>query len=260
MRRDRSRSWSRPTRKARRSTAPSRWWSGSRPPASVSITAWSASRLSVDALGDMIKNGRRGTLSGTLTIRGVQGHIAYPHLAKNPIHLAAPVLAELAATTWDDGNAYFPPTTFQCSNIHAGTGATNVIPGTLEVLFNFRYSTASTRESLVERLEAIVRRHGVEHSIAWTGHGKSFLTAPGRLVEVAAASIAAVTGRTPAAGRPRAARPTSVSIADILRRDRRARTGERHDPQARRARAGRRPRAASPRSTSASSSACWSAA
>jgi len=153
---------------------------------------------SVDALGDMIKNGRRGTLSGTLTVRGVQGHIAYPHLAQNPIHLAAPILAELAATKWDDGNAYFPPTTFQCSNIHAGTGATNVIPGTLDVLFNFRYSTASTRESLVERFEAIVRRHGVPHSIAWTGHGKSFLTAPGRLVDVAAASIAAVTGRTPA--------------------------------------------------------------
>ncbi|HET9046842.1 MAG TPA: succinyl-diaminopimelate desuccinylase, partial [Casimicrobiaceae bacterium] len=99
---------------------------------------------SVSALGDMIKNGRRGTLSGTLTVRGVQGHIAYPHLARNPIHLAAPALAELASTRWDDGNEYFQPTTFQCSNIHAGTGATNVIPGTLTVLFNFRYSTAST--------------------------------------------------------------------------------------------------------------------
>ena len=153
---------------------------------------------SVDRLGDMIKNGRRGTLSGTLTVKGIQGHVAYPQLARNPIHLAAPALAELAATHWDDGNDYFPPTTFQCSNIHAGTGATNVIPGTLDVLFNFRYSTASTRESLVERFEAIVRRHGVPHSIAWTGHGKSFLTAPGRLVDVAAASIAAVTGRTPA--------------------------------------------------------------
>jgi len=153
---------------------------------------------SVNALGDMIKNGRRGTLSGTLTVKGIQGHIAYPHLARNPIHLVAPVLAELAALRWDDGNAYFPPTTFQCSNIHAGTGATNVIPGTLDVLFNFRYSTASTRESLVERFEAIVRRHGVPHSIAWTGHGKSFLTAPGRLVDVAVASIAAVTGRAPA--------------------------------------------------------------
>jgi len=153
---------------------------------------------SVEALGDMIKNGRRGTLSGTLTVRGVQGHIAYPHLAKNPIHLAAPLLAELAATKWDDGNAFFPPTTFQCSNIHAGTGATNVIPGTLEVMFNFRYSTASTRESLAERFEAIVRHHGALHSVAWTGHGKPFLTERGRLVDVASASIAAVTGRTPA--------------------------------------------------------------
>ena len=104
---------------------------------------------SVDALGDMIKNGRRGTLSGTLTVKGVQGHVAYPQLARNPIHLVAPALAELAATQWDDGNAYFPPTTWQCSNIHAGTGATNVIPGTLELLFNFRYSPESTRESLV---------------------------------------------------------------------------------------------------------------
>ncbi len=153
---------------------------------------------SVDALGDMIKNGRRGTLSGTLTLRGVQGHIAYPHLAKNPIHLAAPVLVDLVATKWDDGNAYFPATTFQCSNIHGGTGATNVIPGTVEIMFNFRYSTASTRESLVERFESIVRRHGAEHSIAWTGHGKPFLTPRGRLVDVAAASIGAVTGRTPA--------------------------------------------------------------
>ncbi|HET9045920.1 MAG TPA: succinyl-diaminopimelate desuccinylase, partial [Casimicrobiaceae bacterium] len=152
---------------------------------------------SVSALGDMIKNGRRGTLSGTLTVRGVQGHIAYPHLARNPIHLAAPALAELASTRWDDGNEYFPPTTFQCSNIHAGTGATNVIPGTLTVLFNFRYSTASTRESLAERIDAILRRHGLDYTIDWTGHGKPFLTARGRLVEIAAASIQAVTGRVP---------------------------------------------------------------
>ncbi len=152
---------------------------------------------SVSALGDMIKNGRRGTLSGTLTVRGVQGHIAYPHLARNPIHLAAPALAELASTRWDDGNEYFPPTTFQCSNIHAGTGATNVIPGTLTVLFNFRYSTASTRESISERLDAILRRHGLDYTIDWTGHGKPFLTARGRLVEIAAASIEAVTGRVP---------------------------------------------------------------
>jgi len=152
---------------------------------------------SVDALGDMIKNGRRGTLSGTLTVRGVQGHIAYPHLARNPIHLVAPVLAELAATRWDDGNEHFPPTTFQCSNIHAGTGAGNVIPGTLDVMFNFRYATASTRESLCERLEAILRRHALDYAIDWTGHGKPFLTERGRLVEVASAAIRAVVARTP---------------------------------------------------------------
>jgi succinyl-diaminopimelate desuccinylase len=152
---------------------------------------------SVHALGDMIKNGRRGTLSGTLTVRGVQGHIAYPHLARNPIHLAAPALAELAAARWDDGNDYFPPSTFQCSNIHAGTGATNVIPGALDVMFNFRYSTASTRESLAQRLEAILRRHELDYAIDWTGHGKPFLTARGRLVDVASASIEDALGRRP---------------------------------------------------------------
>ncbi len=150
---------------------------------------------SVDLLGDMIKNGRRGTLSGTLTVKGVQGHIAYPHLARNPIHLAAPVLTELAATTWDAGNEYFPATTWQCSNIHAGTGANNVIPGTLEVMFNFRYSTASTRESLVQRFEEVLRRHGLDYDLKWTGWGKPFLTARGKLVDVAEASIRSVTGR-----------------------------------------------------------------
>ena len=152
---------------------------------------------SVDALGDMMKNGRRGTLSGTLTVRGVQGHVAYPHLARNPIHLIAPALAELAATHWDDGNADFPPTTWQCSNIHAGTGAGNVVPGTLELLFNFRYSTASTRESLATRFESVLKRHVLDYSLVWTGHGRSFLTKPGRLVDVAAASVREVTGRTP---------------------------------------------------------------
>jgi succinyl-diaminopimelate desuccinylase len=152
---------------------------------------------SVDALGDMIKNGRRGTLSGTLTVKGVQGHIAYPHLARNPIHLVAPALAELAATTWDAGNDYFPPTSWQCSNIHAGTGATNVIPGTLEVMFNFRYSTASTRESLAARLEEVLHRHGLDYDLAWTGSGKPFLTERGTLVDVASSAIRAVTGRTP---------------------------------------------------------------
>jgi succinyl-diaminopimelate desuccinylase len=153
---------------------------------------------SVDALGDMIKNGRRGTLSGTLMVRGVQGHVAYPHLANNPIHLVAPALAELAATRWDDGNEHFPPTTWQCSNIHAGTGATNVIPGTLELLFNFRYSTASTRASLEQRFEAVLRRHGLDYALTWTGQGKPFLTRRGRLVEVANASVREIAGRTPA--------------------------------------------------------------
>ncbi len=152
---------------------------------------------SVDQLGDMIKNGRRGTLSGTLTVKGIQGHIAYPHLARNPIHAVAPALAELAATTWDDGNEYFPPTTWQCSNIHAGTGATNVIPGTLDVMFNFRYSTASTRESLAARLEAVLRRYGLDYDLAWTGWGKPFLTPRGTLVDVASSAIRAVTGRIP---------------------------------------------------------------
>ena len=145
----------------------------------------------------MIKNGRRGTLSGTLVVHGVQGHIAYPHLAKNPIHLVAPALAELAATQWDDGNAYFPPTTWQCSNIHAGTGATNVIPGTLELQFNFRYSPASTRESLQQRFEAIVRQHGLDYDLAWTGFGKPFLTRRGALVDVVSDAVHEVTDATP---------------------------------------------------------------
>jgi len=152
---------------------------------------------SVESLGDMIKNGRRGTLSGTLTVRGIQGHIAYPQQTKNPIHLVAPAIAELAAVEWDAGNDYFPPTTWQCSNIHAGTGATNVVPGTLEVMFNFRYSTQSTRESLGERLEGVLRKHGLDYELAWTGWGKPFLTQRGRLVDAAAGAIRHVTGRTP---------------------------------------------------------------
>ncbi len=152
---------------------------------------------SVATLGDMIKNGRRGTLSGALTVKGVQGHVAYPHLTRNPIHLVAPVLAELAATEWDQGNAHFPPTTWQCSNIHAGTGAANVVPGTLDVLFNFRYSTQSTKESLQQRFEAILRRHGLDYELAWTGWGKPFLTPRGRLVDAASAAIRQVCGITP---------------------------------------------------------------
>jgi succinyl-diaminopimelate desuccinylase len=153
---------------------------------------------SVERLGDMIKNGRRGTLSGTLIVKGVQGHVAYPHLARNPIHVIAPVLAELARTHWDDGNEYFPPTSFQCSNIHAGTGATNVIPGALELLFNFRYSPQSPRESLGARLEDVLRRHHVDYALAWTAHGAPFLTPRGRLVDIATQAIREVAGVEPA--------------------------------------------------------------
>jgi succinyl-diaminopimelate desuccinylase len=152
---------------------------------------------SVERLGDMIKNGRRGTLSGKLIVRGVQGHVAYPQLARNPIHLAAPVIAELAATRWDEGDAYFPPTSWQVSNVHAGTGATNVIPGTLELDFNFRYAPVHTREDLERAFLAILARHGLDHEIRWTGSGKPYLTARGRLVDVAGAAIREVCGIAP---------------------------------------------------------------
>ncbi|HEV2977681.1 MAG TPA: succinyl-diaminopimelate desuccinylase [Casimicrobiaceae bacterium] len=152
---------------------------------------------SVERLGDMIKNGRRGTLSGTLRVRGVQGHIAYPHLARNPILLAAPVIAELAALRWDDGNAYFPPTSWQASNIHAGTGATNVIPGVLELTFNFRYATASTRESLQQRFEEVLKRHGLDYELTWTGAGAPYLTPRGALVDVATEVIGELCGIVP---------------------------------------------------------------
>ncbi|MBS0326822.1 MAG: succinyl-diaminopimelate desuccinylase [Proteobacteria bacterium] len=149
-------------------------------------------------LGDVVKNGRRGTLSGTLTVNGVQGHVAYPQLARNPIHLAAPALAELAATRWDEGNEHFPATTFQVSNVHAGTGAGNVIPGRLDAMFNFRYAPVSTREGLASKLAAVLDRHGLDYDIAWTAHGEPFHTRKGRLVEVAAATIRELTGITPA--------------------------------------------------------------
>ena len=136
----------------------------------------------VDTLGDMIKNGRRGSLSGKLTVKGTQGHIAYPHLARNPIHLAAPAFTELAAMKWDEGNEYFPPTSWQMSNIKAGTGATNVIPGTLEVLFNFRFATVHTAEDLKRQVHAILDRHGLDYELAWTLGGKPFLTPRGALV------------------------------------------------------------------------------
>ena len=145
-------------------------------------------------LGDVIKNGRRGSLSGRLTVRGVQGHIAYPHLARNPIHLAAPALAELAATVWDEGNAHFPPTSWQMSNIHAGTGATNVIPGELVVDFNFRFSTESTPEKLKQRTHAVLDRHALDYSLDWTLGGEPFLTPPGALSAALQAAIRAETG------------------------------------------------------------------
>lgn len=151
----------------------------------------------VDRLGDMAKNGRRGSLSGRLVVEGVQGHVAYPHLARNPIHAFAPALAELAATRWDDGNAWFPPTTFQVSNLHAGTGATNVIPGEAVVDFNFRYATASTADGLKARVAEILERHRVAHRIAWALGGEPFLTPAGRLSQALGAAIRAETGIEP---------------------------------------------------------------
>jgi succinyl-diaminopimelate desuccinylase len=149
---------------------------------------------SVQQLGDMIKNGRRGTLSGKLRVIGVQGHIAYPHLAKNPIHGVAPALAELVAIRWDEGNAYFPPTSWQMSNIHAGTGAGNVIPGDAVIDFNFRFSTESTPESLKARVHEVLDRHGLKCELAWTLGGEPFLTPIGELSEALSVAIRGETG------------------------------------------------------------------
>jgi succinyl-diaminopimelate desuccinylase len=149
---------------------------------------------SVDRTGDMIKNGRRGTLSGRLTVKGIQGHIAYPHLARNPIHQLAPALAELVAIEWDRGNDFFPPTSWQVSNMHAGTGASNIIPGQVVVDFNFRFCTESTPESLQQRLEAVLVRHGLDYELTWTLGGRPFLTTPGTLVQAVQAAIRAETG------------------------------------------------------------------
>ena len=151
----------------------------------------------VETLGDTIKNGRRGSLSGTLTVKGIQGHIAYPHLAKNPIHLAAPAIAELARTKWDEGNEYFPPTTWQISNINGGTGATNVIPGEVMMLFNFRFSTASTVESLKARVHEILDRQNIDYDLRWELSGKPYLTPRGNLVEAISGAIKTVTGIEP---------------------------------------------------------------
>jgi len=152
---------------------------------------------SVQTLGDMVKNGRRGTLSGRLTLFGKQGHVAYPHLAENPIHRFAPALAELAEIVWDDGSQHFPPTTWQVSNLHAGTGATNVIPGALSAAFNFRFGSVSSPESLKARLEAVLSRHALRFEIDWTLGGEPYLTLPGTLCDAMRASIQAVTGIQP---------------------------------------------------------------
>lgn len=148
----------------------------------------------VTKVGDMIKNGRRGSLSGTLVVHGKQGHVAYPHLASNPMHLAATALAELVNTHWDDGNSYFPPTGFQISNIHAGTGAGNVIPAEMTVQFNFRFSTESTAESLQQRVEAILDQYDLNYDLQWSLSGEPFLTTAGKLTDAAQAAIQSVCG------------------------------------------------------------------
>ena len=149
---------------------------------------------SVERTGDMIKNGRRGSMSGRLTVKGIQGHIAYPHLAKNPIHLVAPALAELVSVEWDQGNAFFPATTWQVSNMHGGTGASNVIPGAVVIDFNFRFCTESTPESLQERLTGVLRQHGLDFDLTWNISGLPFLTPPGTLVDAVVSAIRAETG------------------------------------------------------------------
>ena len=152
---------------------------------------------SKEILGDVIKNGRRGSLNGHLAIHGIQGHIAYPHLASNPVHQFAPLLAELVAIQWDNGNEYFPPTTFQISNIRAGTGADNVIPGSLEVMFNFRYSTEVTSQLLQERVESILKGHDLEYTLKWRHSGAPFLTEPAILVDAIQSAVQQITGCKP---------------------------------------------------------------
>ncbi|GAB3015699.1 succinyl-diaminopimelate desuccinylase [Bowmanella dokdonensis] len=150
---------------------------------------------STSEVGDVVKNGRRGSLTGHLTVKGIQGHVAYPHLARNPVHEAAPALAELAAIKWDNGNTYFPPTSFQISNISAGTGAGNVIPGTLSVQFNFRFSTELTDRQLIEKTRQILDRHQLDYDLDWTFNGQPFLTDSGELVEATRTAIETVCGR-----------------------------------------------------------------
>ncbi|MBE0403288.1 succinyl-diaminopimelate desuccinylase [Halomonas citrativorans] len=152
---------------------------------------------STEHLGDVIKNGRRGSLGGVLRIQGIQGHVAYPHLARNPIHQAMPALDALVNEHWDGGNDFFPATSFQISNLRAGTGATNVIPGEVEVVFNFRFSTEVTHEQLKARTEAILDQYGLAYQLDWTLNGEPFLTAEGELVNAAVRGVEAVTGKRP---------------------------------------------------------------
>jgi succinyl-diaminopimelate desuccinylase, proteobacterial clade len=151
---------------------------------------------STQQIGDVVKNGRRGSLTGDLTVFGIQGHVAYPHLAENPVHLASPALAELASKKWDNGNEFFPATSFQIANINAGTGASNVIPGELHVQFNFRYSTELTDSQIKEQVEEILQKHNLRYEIKWTLSGQPFLTGSGKLVEATQQAIQEVTGRT----------------------------------------------------------------
>ncbi|KAB7627910.1 succinyl-diaminopimelate desuccinylase [Alkalilimnicola sp. S0819] len=152
---------------------------------------------STEQCGDVVKNGRRGSLNARLTVLGKQGHVAYPHLALNPVHALAPALAELAATEWDQGNEFFPATSFQVSNIHAGTGATNVIPGELEALLNWRYSTETTAEQLMARVEEVFKRHALDYRVDWQVSARPFLTETGPLVEAVYAAVAEVRGEPP---------------------------------------------------------------
>ncbi len=152
---------------------------------------------SQNRLGDVVRKGRRGSLGGVLKVRGIQGHVAYPHKARNPIHQAAPALAELAAMVWDEGGQGFPPTSFQISNIHAGTGATNVIPGELEVVFNFRFGVASTAAGLKQRLMRVLDRYGLDYALQWHLSGEPFVTEEGRLLDAVRDSVREVVGIEP---------------------------------------------------------------
>ncbi|KFD92429.1 succinyl-diaminopimelate desuccinylase [Vibrio cholerae] len=150
------------------------------------------------AVGDVVKNGRRGSITGDLKVKGTQGHVAYPHLANNPVHKALPALAELAATQWDEGNAYFPPTSFQIPNLQAGTGASNVIPGEFDVQFNFRFSTELTDEEIKRRVHSVLDAHGLDYDVKWTLSGQPFLTDTGELLAAVVAAVEEVNHQAPA--------------------------------------------------------------